>query len=344
MGFFWVARRLTRNGLRILCYHGFELVDESSFHPKLFISLATFRKRLKFLSKHRFHVLRLADALDLLERGKLPTGATVTTIDDGFFGTHTEALALLRQHSFPATVYVTSYYSEEGGPVFRLCVQYMFWKTRKQTFDGRKLGLSDCVDIPIRSKAEKKRAVWEVIHHGETRCDEAGRRTLLKALGEQLGVDYDEIVSKRMLCIVSGEEIRQMSAAGLDIQLHTHRHRFPEDEELAIREIRDNRAVLEPLIGNSLEHFCYPSGLWSDKQWTWLKAAGIKTATTCEPGLNYSATPRLALKRFLDGQDIAQIEFEAEVSGFGTLLRQARSRVRRALGLHRDVDRVPAYL
>jgi peptidoglycan/xylan/chitin deacetylase (PgdA/CDA1 family) len=341
---FWVARQLTRSGLRILCYHGFELADESSFHPKLFISLATLRKRLKFLSKHCFRVLRLADALDLLEHDKLPTGATVITIDDGFFGSHTEALALLRQYSFPATVYVTSYYSEEGGPVFRLCVQYMFWKTRKQTLDGRALGLGDSTDIPIVQKAQKKRAVWELIHHGETHCDEAGRRALLKVLGEELGIDYDEIISKRMLSIVGSEEIRRMRAAGLDIQLHTHRHRFPEDEGLAIREIQDNRAALEPLTGDALEHFCYPSGLWSDKQWAWLKAAGIKTATTCEPGLNYAATPRLALKRFLDGQDIAQIEFEAEVSGFGTLLRQARSRVRRALGLHRDADRVPAYL
>ena len=41
LGFFALARRLTRDRLRILCYHGFELQDESSFRPKLFMTRAT---------------------------------------------------------------------------------------------------------------------------------------------------------------------------------------------------------------------------------------------------------------------------------------------------------------
>ena len=51
----------------------------------------------------------------------------------------------------------------------------------------------------------------------------------------------------------------------------------------------------------------------------------METATTCEPGLNSPSTPRLSLHRFLDGEDITQIEFEAEVSGFTELLRSVRN-------------------
>ena len=28
------------------------------------------------------------------------------------------------------------------------------------------------------------------------------------------------------------------------------------------KEVGDNRAVLEPLVGSSLRHLCYPSGEW----------------------------------------------------------------------------------
>jgi hypothetical protein len=100
---------------------------------------------------------------------------------------------------------------------------------------------------------------------------------------------------------------------------------LPEDQALVEREILQNRAFLEPLGTTDLKHFCYPSGIWSERHWPSLAALGVATATTCDPGLNYPSTPRLSLRRFLDGENIAQIEFEAELSGFCELLRRART-------------------
>src|SRR5438128_2260813 len=83
LGLFHLARHATRNQLRILCYHGSSLRDESRFRPELFIEPATFDARLRFLREHGFPVLPLAEALERLEEGTLPAGATVITLDDG---------------------------------------------------------------------------------------------------------------------------------------------------------------------------------------------------------------------------------------------------------------------
>jgi len=130
------------------------------------------------------------------------------------------------------------------------------------------------------------------------------------------------------LTLMNAAEVADLAGQGFDIQLHTHRHRFPEDAQQARRELDDNRQVLAPLTGGRpLTHLCYPSGEWSPAVWPSLESRGVVTATTCDPGLNTPATPPYALGRFLDFQPIPQIVFEAEVSGFGNLLRRAAGRV-----------------
>ena len=84
-GFFHLARWMTGEALRILCFHGFAFRDEARFRPKLFMNRATFEQRLAILARHRFPVLKLDDALRRLAEGRLPPGATVITIDDGIY-------------------------------------------------------------------------------------------------------------------------------------------------------------------------------------------------------------------------------------------------------------------
>jgi peptidoglycan/xylan/chitin deacetylase (PgdA/CDA1 family) len=343
LGLFHLARRLTRDGLRILCYHAFAFEDESSFRARMFLRPETFQKRLEFLKKHGVPVLPLEQALDLLDQDRLPPGATVITIDDGFFSVYRFAFRALQKFSFPATLYVASYYCERGNPVYRLCVQYMFWKTKVAEIDLDGLGLDRRGKISLRDPVEKDKLTWELIRHGETRCEEPQRRTLGALLGKRLRVDYEHIAQSRMLGMMTSEETRELASAGVDIQLHTHRHRFPEEQSLAMQELADNRKVLEPLAGRPLHHFCYPSGVFAEAQFPWLRAAGIRSATTCEPGLNNASTDKLALRRFLDGEDILQIEFEAELSGFTELLRQVRERVRSAFRAGKKRPRALSY-
>jgi peptidoglycan/xylan/chitin deacetylase (PgdA/CDA1 family) len=327
-GLFRVARRKTTPGLRILCYHGFSLNDEDGFRPKLFMDAGMFRRRLEFLAANRFPVLPLEQALNLLKDGSLPPCATVITIDDGFYSVYRVAFPLLQKFRFPATLYVTSYYSLKQNPVFRLVVQYMFWNTARSELDLT--GMVDAIPGKIHLRdASAEQAMWRLIEYGENNCDEAERCNLCHMLGERLGVDYEVLVKRRGLSLATASELREMSAAGLDIQLHTHRHRFPEAEPLAVKELKDNKHYLNQVVDRPLRHFCCPSGTLTRTHWDWLRAEGICSAVTCAPGFAYQNTSWMGLPRFLDGSQISDLEFRAEMFGYTELLRRLRSRLDR---------------
>jgi peptidoglycan/xylan/chitin deacetylase (PgdA/CDA1 family) len=330
LGLFQLARFVTRRGLRIICYHGFALSDESSFRPRLFMKPETFQVRMKYLAAHNYPVLSLERACDALAKGSLPDCAVVITIDDGFYSVFREAWPVLQRHSLTATVYVTSYYAQKGSPIFRLAVQYMFWKTVKNELDTTDLRLPLSGVVPLRPDKQKDETMWEIIRFAETRLEEPERCVLASELGKRLGVEYASLEETRGLGLMSAEEIRDLAMAGMDVQLHTHRHQLPEEQSLVAREIQQNRQFLEPLTGKKLQHLCYPSGVWSEQRWPWLHSLGIISATTCDSGLNYPQTPHLGLQRFLDAESIVQIEFEAELTGFSQLLRSARSALRRS--------------
>ena len=329
LGLFRLARRRRRDRLCILCYHGFSSADEHRFRPGLFMTPKTFERRLDYLVANGFQVLELGDAVARLRAGTLPSDAVAITIDDGFHGVHRHALPRLRERALPATLYVTSYYFEKRTPIFRLVVAYMFWKTTRGRLDVAGLEIEQlAAEAPFTPRSEAAERVADVVReYGETELDEAGRVDLCRRLGAVLDVDYEAIAQERLLGLVDNDELRELEDGGVRIELHTHRHRFPTDDE-ARREIDDNRAVLEPIIGRRMRHFCYPSGEWSDAHFKWLEAAGVETATICEPFLVKADTPPFALGRILDDSRVAMVEFEAEVNGFGEVVRAVKRRLR----------------
>lgn len=325
LGLFRLARRLTRDRLTILAYHGFALEDEAEFRPQLFITPERFARRLETLRRQGFRVLGLAEAVERLQAGTLPPNSVAITVDDGFHSFWRLALPRLRAAAVPATVYVTTYYVEHPEPVFRLAVQYLFWKSRRTQVSLRGLSWTPDRTLDLPDAEARQRVMWECIRHGEQLDGEAQRVRLCRELGEALGCSYDALVRSRLLHLMSPGELRAAAQQGIGIELHTHRHRFPGDDGAAARrEIAENRAALERVLPGPRRHFCYPSGAWDPRQWAWLDELGVRSATTCEPGMNTADTPRHALRRFLDGENIHELEFEAALSGFDELLRALR--------------------
>ncbi|QTA93895.1 polysaccharide deacetylase family protein [Desulfonema magnum] len=324
MGLFHISRYLTRDGLRILCYHSFAVGEEIEWRPELFIRPETFRKRLQFLKKEKFPVLGLNQAIELLSEKKLPPAATVITIDDGWFATKLYAHDILEEKSYPYTIYLTSYYSMKETPIFNLVVQYMFWKTQETRVDLEALGLplTDSVQFPNADISEQ--LMNQIINYGNSQLNNDEKCAFMKRLGEGLGLNYPEIEKTRIFSLLTISEISELSAAGADFQLHTHRHRWPGEEQAAVQELAENKAFLASVSKNPLQHFCYPSGFWKPEQFPYLRTAGIKSATTCEAGLNFPRTPLYALNRFLDSESNSQIEFEAQMCGYSEFLRKLR--------------------
>jgi peptidoglycan/xylan/chitin deacetylase (PgdA/CDA1 family) len=329
VGLFTLARLLTARRLRILCYHGLSITDEHEYSPDLFMRTETVRARLRYLLQQGYPVLSLEQALKQRSEGTLPPNATVITFDDGFYGNYLRGTDLLREFALPMTLYVTTYYVVKQQPIFRHAVKYMFWKTQAAELDLEGLPNSEAGRLDLKNTYQTDQAMWGLIEYAESHLSERQRGELGRLLGQRLGVSYDELVQSRRLSLSTAEEIRELADLGMDIQLHTHRHHLPRDLEQTQQEIEENRAVLEPLLGRQCLHLCYPSGVYTPEQWPWLQDLGIQSATTCENGLNDATTPRYALRRFLDRENVQAIEFEAELCGFAELVRSLRGLFRK---------------
>jgi peptidoglycan/xylan/chitin deacetylase (PgdA/CDA1 family) len=157
------------------------------------------------------------------------------------------------------------------------------------------------------------------------------RQEALRPIARALGLDLGEVLHKDRFRLLTDTEIRTLFGHGVDVQLHTHTHRLPEDAESVAAEINQNRAAVTGITGHVPRHFCYPSGEYSHRHPEWLRGLGIVSATTCDPGLNDLSSSVLLLKRFLDSDSFTDISFEAEVCGVREIARAIRKLARQFL-------------
>lgn len=96
------------------------------------------------------------------------------------------------------------------------------------------------------------------------------------------------------------QEIKTLSQHPLiTIGSHTVSHPFLQrisPEQLVI-EIKESKDQIEQQLSMPCDHFCYPAGDYSGREWLEVKKSGYKTATTVSPGQNKSSTNLFALKR-----------------------------------------------
>jgi peptidoglycan/xylan/chitin deacetylase (PgdA/CDA1 family) len=310
--------------LLILCYHGISLRDEHEWSPGLYFSPENLERRLDILSKGNYTVLPLGEALERLYCKDLPPRSVAITFDDGTYDFYRQAYPRLQRHGFPATVYLTTYYSDFQRPVFRLICLYMMWKVRQRgTEDLSEFGVTR--PVVLASVEARATAADEMLQWAERQNLTGQQKDQVAAsLARRLQIDYEELCATRILQIMSPREVKQLADAGVDFQLHTHRHRTPLNEESFRREIRDNRDRISSFTGNSGKHFCYPSGVYFPEFLPWLAAEQVVSATTCDTGLANCRDNPLLLPRFVDTTGRTDLEFESWVSGVGNFLPRRR--------------------
>ena len=323
LGLFSLSKAITASGLRILCYHNFGTGDEVKWHPKLFMRPDTFLKRMTYLKKNGYTLLELETAVNALEKDKLPDLPVVVTMDDGWYGIMAHAHPVLHEMRIPYTIYVTSYYSMNQLPVFNLVIAYLFHKTSKSTVDLSCLEIQEISETDISTDSEKQSVIQRIIELGDSKALDYRQQLILK-IASVLEVEIQTVQASRIFHIMNRQELCKLFEDGVDLQLHTHRHTWPQEKEAAMEELSSNRAYLSSILTGDAVHFCYPGGFYTEKQFSCLENDRIKSATTCEPGFNYYPLEPYALKRFLDGENISNIEFEAEISGFLELARKVK--------------------
>lgn len=118
--------------------------------------------------------------------------------------------------------------------------------------------------------------------------------------------------------LMSWARIADLDAEGtLVFEAHTvtHPNLLQLSDADARREIADSKAELEERLGHEVTSFCYPAGLFGERERGYVEEAGFATAVSCEPGVNTSETDRLALRRRqVDRRDTA-LDFRAKLAG-----------------------------
>ena len=329
-GLFALSRRLTRRELRILCYHGIWIGDQPHFGDALYMRAETFARRMQALAASNYPVLPLDEAVRRFADGTLPDAAVVITIDDAWLGTLRHMVPVLQGLKLPATLYVTTYYALAERPVLNVMISYMV--SRAAVLPP----LDELIpggDASVRGHDDYAGAIASYLDGLDTLDT---RWQALAVIAGKLGADFARIAEERWFDLMNPDELRQAQAAGIDLQLHTHTHRMHDFDAAALQnELQRNRTALATTLGLDparLDHFCFPSGVYDPMVFPVLEADGIQSATTTEFGLNPPDANRFELKRILDCESFSDLDLEARLSGFWSLLDRLRGRAARLRG------------
>jgi len=99
--------------------------------------------------------------------------------------------------------------------------------------------------------------------------------------------------------LMSAERIRELLRIGIDFGSHGARHiKLAEvDLDTARRDIVDSRRHLQELLGDEVQHFCYPYGSHNAAVVDLVRQAGFATAVSCQRGAATAEFDALALPR-----------------------------------------------
>ncbi|SAK48424.1 polysaccharide deacetylase [Caballeronia catudaia] len=112
----------------------------------------------------------------------------------------------------------------------------------------------------------------------------------------------------------------------VDFQAHTRFHPILTrcDDRDCEEEISVGKSELESMLGTECEHFAYPNGNFTEREIRFVKAAGFKTARTCNLGWNDSRSDPYRLKTIVIDDDAAVWWFAAQLTGIPVFLRYLR--------------------
>lgn len=297
---------MTAGKVRILCYHGLWDADDGFGGNAMFMLPATFERRLDALRRMGVDVIPLSDAVaGLRGKGRLPETPVVITIDDGWHTTWEGMMPALKSRGMPATLYCDTAQLLEQKPICHLIALHL-WKL-----------------APDEAKTAAAERLFSRARDLAIDADE--RLQAATELAQLFGIDLAPYIRSRAFHYMTAQQLREVADAGIDIQLHTHNHAMHDMSTEAIEEeIAANRAALARILRvspDSFEHFCYPSGEASEAAARYLADSGIASATTAIIGLASERSNLHLLPRIFDGDQLSELRFEAEISGFMHLMR-----------------------
>ncbi|MEW6990609.1 polysaccharide deacetylase family protein [Colwelliaceae bacterium 6441] len=283
------------NKLNILTYHRVDEFKDPN-NPAV-LSVKDFHNQLKWLKQY-FVVLPIGEALALMEKGALPSGAVCLTVDDGYSDSYHHIFRLLKEESLVANFFIATSGIESGV----LWDEYIRDAFAKAPSDMTSIELQDSTyDISTFNKRMKSR---DVIIEKIKYMSLEDRGLLIDNLYQQIGA------SKPQHSFLSKAQIKEMHECGMVIGGHTHNHPILAVENNATADLQIHKCheILEEIIGDKIEYFAFPNGKlgidFHDEHCQMLKKQGIKAALSTDWGtLENLEEDRFRIKRFTPWDD-----------------------------------------
>jgi peptidoglycan/xylan/chitin deacetylase (PgdA/CDA1 family) len=119
--------------------------------------------------------------------------------------------------------------------------------------------------------------------------------------------------------LLGWDEIEELDRHDLfSIGAHTRTHpALPLlNEDRARAEIVGSKRDLETRLGRRVADFCYPAGLYGEREARLVHEAGFASGVTCEPGVNDAADAALTLRRTMIDRRDTLVDFGAKLAGW----------------------------
>lgn len=111
------TRLLKKGNFRILLYHSIDNSDLEKDKMGLAVPVKTFYNHMKYLKENEFFVMDLPELVGrITDELLIPEKSVAITFDDGFKSVLTNALPILKEFGFTATLFVNIYFLERRLP------------------------------------------------------------------------------------------------------------------------------------------------------------------------------------------------------------------------------------
>jgi len=239
-----------------------------------------------------FNVMPLAEALECLQKERMPPRAVCISFDDGYRSIHDLALPILKEFKLPATVFVTTGYID-GGVMWNDQIINAVQHLPSGQLDLRDIGLG--------------------LHYVDSVNDRQMAMNRLTALSKYLRPAVRDDLARKLRDLVGSipasapmltrEMISNLVNDGIEIGAHTISHPILTnlDDESARQEIFGSKHHLDSLTGRPTRLFAYPNGKvgvdFDERHVRMAQEAGFSAAFTTASGAATNRHHRFKLPR-----------------------------------------------
>lgn len=248
-----LRKRTPPTWLSVLTYHRVGTTNDELAGDMFDATEAQFEQQIAHLARH-FNFIGTEDVIRWIDGRPLPPNPVMVSFDDGYLDNLHTALPILLRHGATATFFIPTDFIER---------RRLFWWDRISLIVERMKDERIVLDYPEHLSVDREGAPRLLTDVVKTAYGLDLDR-FLEHLSDRAGVAIDEGEEQTAVAklLMTWDDIRELAAAGMDVQSHTQTHRVVQTLRPAQlqRELRGSRELLEERLRTPVRGLAYPVG------------------------------------------------------------------------------------